>query len=291
VVLTAAAVVVPPRPVSGAGLGVLCASVAPAVADTLLPTFVVIGVVVMAVLAPLCAAGAWVVSRVLSRPRVALGGAEPARTPTTIYVALGGLYLHTLVLAWTSLWSGPFDLLQVATALLALLSGLLAALVLLLRTLRRQGLPRAYRRLPTVLLAGLWGLYAVSPGFLFSQPVIDASFRWVAGDEIQAWATNLLRRPEEQIPRSPRDHQRIASIALPDLLRRPSRLLPMLPTDRVYLESGPSQDRWIRIEWGGGFGHWGLLVGARAAKTAPNVSTDGLTSRRLWDGVYYWSEE
>jgi len=101
--------------------------------------------------------------------------------------------------------------------------------------------------------------------------------------KLQDWAVPIIQghNPKYQIPK---EDIPIAMVDLPDFLKK---LSPSGPEMAVLCKSDTSDKNVIMIAWGGGFGHWGLLVGE------PDfvASNDNSKSVVRWvDGIYFFKQ-
>lgn len=149
----------------------------------------------------------------------------------------------------------------------------------------RRGLTRRQIGLRGGLAGGMVVVLLVlylTPGFLMCFPLADLGLRfrvWRAADlgRIQAWAVGVLKEPGKSVTRNGADL---------DLAKAPGFVDALAP-EMAYLGHGAAGERHVRLIWGGGVQHMGLLVGPRTFRTRSN---ERQWVRRWRDGVYGYQE-
>jgi hypothetical protein len=147
-----------------------------------------------------------------------------------------------------------------------------------LPSLVHDQLTRQYRVLVTLSLPHL-----IPPGFLFSYPVSDLGFRLQVGNRLQSCVAAFLKQPNNKI----KMHSGIFTTFLdrntePACIRQAG-----LSYSFVTIGGNEPKDRHLEIVMGGGFGHWGLLIGSpefRIEQPTPGV-------RKMWAGCYRFTEQ
>jgi hypothetical protein len=97
--------------------------------------------------------------------------------------------------------------------------------------------------------------------------------------ELQQWAVAKLNKAKTDSYEIPIDD-------VPEALRN-MHSKGLGPEGAFYVIGDLPRDSFIEIIWGGGFGHWGIAVGA------PSFEKPNGTNRYLeWiPGVYFWQED
>lgn len=142
----------------------------------------------------------------------------------------------------------------------------------------RDRLAKQYRVLIALSLP-----YVIPPGFLFSYPVSDLGFRLLVGNRLQSGVTAFLKQRNSQI----KMHPGIFTSFLdrntgPSCIRESG-----LTYSFVTIGGHEPKDRHLEIVMGGGFGHWGLIIGSpqfRIEEPTPGV-------RQMWAGCYRFTEQ
>jgi hypothetical protein len=164
-----------------------------------------------------------------------------------------------------------------------------ALIVMLLRVGRNmEQMNRKARVLRGVLLICLLlvgAFYVFSPGFMMSYLPTDLGMRLkvsVTGgvDELQKWAVDILESPQEEVVET----ESTTSIKKELYSEQVKRLC----RQYVFISTGWGDEiRHIKISWGGGFHHWGILIGPSSFKTGNNERQHVY---RWCDGVYGYHE-
>ena len=134
------------------------------------------------------------------------------------------------------------------------------------------------------LILALCAPFLASPGQLFAYPISDCGFRLLFGNRLQAWAMKFMQTPSSQMQRRMGIfNYDFEERNMPDDLKSWHTLLP----NRVitYNETHLTHLDFIN---GGGFGHWGIVVGGPDFSINTAASHDYM--RQMWPGVYYYSE-
>lgn len=99
--------------------------------------------------------------------------------------------------------------------------------------------------------------------------------------ELQQWAMTILRETEgaEALSEIPRDR-------VPDGIR--TLASQGSPFKSAWCSAGSVQERTVWLEWGGGFGHWGLRVGSPTFKVVPTLDDNYYVEWR--PGIYFWHQ-
>jgi len=165
----------------------------------------------------------------------------------------------------------------------------LAVFFMLVRTaLWWQKLENKQRIFRTVLILSLVLIsliFILSPGFLMNFWLTDIGMRLKiastgGAEQLQAWAVDILEKPQNEVV----DGDSMSRIKEEALSKQVRRLYPAYVfVASTSEENGPH----IRIIWGGGFHHWGILVGPPTFHT---VSNEGQCVYRWRDGVYGYHE-
>lgn len=119
-------------------------------------------------------------------------------------------------------------------------------------------------------------------GLLFFWiPVSDVGFRLLVGNRLQVCAIRWLETPEPALNLdSPEDRRGLLRERSPDCLHSYG-----IPQPRYVTRHGNSPaDRYVALIYGGGFGHWGLMIGAPALQIDREPHGGGL--RKMWPGFY-----
>jgi hypothetical protein len=132
---------------------------------------------------------------------------------------------------------------------------------------------------------------------LFTLTIVTACSSWkhdfqefqqqvkqrVNPQELQDWATPIIQGHNAKY----RLHAESTAIQLNDL---PSSLKSIGPTgpEMAFLsESNGSDKTAIYVAWGGGFGHWGLVIGEKDF----TLSNDNVKTVVRWvDGIYFFKQ-
>ena len=151
---------------------------------------------------------------------------------------------------------------------------LLIATIVTARNLRQLGYRQLVIRLTLIgLLVGFSWWSAIRPwqtGAPMSAPFADLGLRMRYGskiDRLQAWAESYLQAHDGAL-----DSRSVELLGIPKDLAI---------SNVVYASGTTSNDRHLTFVWGGGFGHWGLLIGPKTYRTKTN---GGCYKWR--DGVY-----
>jgi cell division protein FtsL len=98
--------------------------------------------------------------------------------------------------------------------------------------------------------------------------------------ELQQWAVAILRETAQSnsSPEIPR--HRIPS-GIQNLTSQGS------PFQDAFCDTGPAQDRTVWLVWGGGFGHWGIRVGAPSFRVSPDDDNYYVEWK---SGIYFWHQ-
>jgi hypothetical protein len=163
-----------------------------------------------------------------------------------------------------------------------------AMVLLLIRLVGERNRPPAWRHAARagllVLLTWAVGFFFVAPGGLLKPFLADRGFRRELEAEVnlqslQKWATDLLQKPPDEAWTG--EPEMLPRDALPEDLRNagPSAVF-------VQRGEGPEYNH-MQIGFGGGFYHWGIMVGPPAFEPAHGG--------RYWvyrwqDGVYGYQE-
>lgn len=143
-------------------------------------------------------------------------------------------------------------------------------------------LTRQELRLRSLIIVILILPYIFLPGHLFAYPVSDLGFRLTFGNRLQNWALQFLESPAHKSDMIARNgHYRGLEGEPPEM----AAWLKILPA-RTIVQTGPSAKHLVFIH-GGGFGHWGLLVGPPAFRATSSPHSE---VREMWPGVYYHVE-
>ncbi len=139
-------------------------------------------------------------------------------------------------------------------------------------------------RIALLFLTVLWMPYMFLPGFLFCYPLSDYGFRIRAGNDLQACVISFLRKPDKDIKKKPSLFT--SYISHVDRSDWPVCIRKMKPA-RVALSGQTPQDRNLDISFGGGFGHWGFVIGNPQLQIRP----DAKGIRQMWPGVYCYTSD
>jgi hypothetical protein len=128
--------------------------------------------------------------------------------------------------------------------------------------------------------------YVVMPGFLLSYPISDQGFRLLYGNRLQASTTKFLNLPPSKVRTRPGVFATFVEYKTlpPDI----QSALPVRP-EMITIGGTTLRDRHLEFVYGGGFGHWGLMVGPPTLTLDPAESKR--PARRMWPGVYCFAGE
>jgi len=112
------------------------------------------------------------------------------------------------------------------------------------------------------------------------EQVFEERCDWVKAsvdpEELRSWATKLIE-------------QREANPKFQDVIPQ-NEILPSLRDPRVHVvfhKANEQEKSYVTLQWGGGFGHWGILVGD------PEFRPFRLERIRYveWEpGIYFWTQ-
>jgi hypothetical protein len=211
-----------------------------------------------------------------------------AYTHRVVRVALWVLVVHSVLLFFFGgRWSLGFFMLPLWITALTILITVPWAIVALSKTLAGlQGSLASSRRQchfvrGLLILASLF--YTLCPGGLFCYPLSDLGFRWTIGNRLQACVVQFLEKPDRTIKKKEGFFSTIVDrSAIPPCLANGG-----VRYSFVTIAGSKPEDRHLGLICGGGFGHWGLYIGAPSFR----LSSKPTGVRQMWDGVYAFRSE
>lgn len=201
-------------------------------------------------------------------------------------IALTVIVFHILELIAMGFGVGGCFIFAGSMAMLVLVP--LAVFFMLVRTaLRWKKLKFKQRifRIALTLSLILISLYFIfSPGFMMNFLLTDIGMRLKTAstggaEQLQVWAVDILEKPRDEIV----GNDSLGRIKKDFLSKQVQRF----SSRNIYIASGAEDEQHIRIIWGGGFHHWGILVGSPTFQT---TSDDRQCVYRWRDGVYGYHE-
>lgn len=203
-------------------------------------------------------------------------------------IALVVIIFHSLDLIAMGFCRGAF-IFDVSMAAVVLVPS--AVLFMLVRTAlqwRKLKAKQLILRTSLTLSLIVISLYFIfSPGFIMNFLLTDIGMRLKTAstggvDQLQAWAVDILQRPQDEIV----EDDSLGSIKKEMLSKQVQSVSGR--GGNIYVAS---KTKWkgshIRIIWGSGFHHWGILVGPPTFRTSSN---DWQCVYRWRDGVYGYHE-
>jgi hypothetical protein len=177
-------------------------------------------------------------------------------------------------------YSGALHLVVVVLPTMAILP--FAAIYMTIVSLSRwKKLTVGVRAVRTILLATILAaagcLFLIPRRPLFDMGVKLRVARAGGIDNVQDWAVELLKKESISADES----------GLLDVEALPEHIRQLKPTG-VAIFDGPPEYRHVRIGWGGGFFHWGLMVGPPTYTRAEGGNPMMVTRWRK--GVYIYTE-
>ncbi|HEY3266142.1 MAG TPA: hypothetical protein VGM37_04395 [Armatimonadota bacterium] len=133
--------------------------------------------------------------------------------------------------------------------------------------------------------------YAFSPGLLVNDYLCDVSYRLRLGGWLQPWAESILAAPAKDVTSVP-NGTRLRATLVP-AARFAGPLQPDVGIYTPYSIDDPGNSlsgvnqRYVKVSYGGGFGHWGYILGPKSLK-AWNFGQTHV--RKVGSGVYRFGE-
>jgi hypothetical protein len=196
-------------------------------------------------------------------------------------IALTVVVFHSLDLIAMGFGVGFIFDVSLAIAMLVPLAVILMLVRIAWRWKNLKTKQRIYRIALILSLILISLFFFFSPGFIMNFLLTDIGMRLKTAstggaEQLQAWAIDILEKPQNEIVEDD-SSGRIKE----EMLSKQVQLFRSRP---IYISSrAGDEEAHIRIIWGSGFHHWGILVGPPTFQT---TSDDRQCVYRWRDGVY-----
>ena len=134
-----------------------------------------------------------------------------------------------------------------------------------------------------VVLLGVAAAAIVSwkPIYMTRKPRFAEKVKKVADPlELQQWAMTVLRDTQQSASSTQISEEKVP-VGIRNLMSDGS------PLQYAFCDGAAVSDRTIWLVWGGGFGHWGIRVGAPSFKVSPDDDNYYIEWK---PGIYFWHQ-